>query len=113
MKKYSAHIVLLVVTLLCACSTEKNAFPNKFYHGLTTRYNVYYNANEKLKSAEASLYKKHIDDYDQLLEIYPYGSDAAAKEVTPDLDVAIKKASKAIAKHSMRFKIKRKGEGSR
>ena len=110
MKKYSAHIVLLVVTLLCACSTEKNAFPNKFYHGLTTRYNVYYNANEKLKSAEASLYKKHIDDYDQLLEIYPYGSDAAAKEVTPDLDVAIKKASKAIAKHSMRFKIKRKGE---
>jgi tetratricopeptide (TPR) repeat protein len=99
-----------MVLLLFACSTEKNAFPNKFYHALTTRYNVYFNANEKLKAAEANLLKKHIDDYDNLLEVFPYGTEENAKEVTPDLEIAIKKASKAIDKHSMRFKIKKKGE---
>ncbi len=99
-----------MVLLLFACSTEKNAFPNKFYHSLTTRYNVYFNANEKLKAAEANLFKKHLDDYDHLLEVFPYGTEDNAKEVIPDLDIAIKKASKAIDKHSMRFKIKKKGE---
>ncbi|MCX6182885.1 MAG: hypothetical protein NT150_13255 [Bacteroidetes bacterium] len=109
MKRFSAYTVVLLL-LLHSCSTEKNAFPNKFYHGLTTRYNVYFNANEKLKSAEATLLKKHYDDYDQLLDAFPYGTAENATEVTPELEIAIKKASKAINKHSMRFKIKKKGE---
>ncbi|MFM7022957.1 MAG: tetratricopeptide repeat protein [Flavobacteriales bacterium] len=109
MKRISFYTALFFL-LLNSCSTEKNAFPNRFYHGLTTRYNVYFNANEKLKSAENTLVKTHSDDYDQLLEVFPYGTEDNAKEVTPDLEIAIKKASKAIDKHSMRFKIKKKGE---
>ncbi len=84
---------------------------NKAYHSVTTRYNVYFNGNEKLKQAELTLYTGTVDDYQEIISVFPDGNESSAKEVSALLDISIQKASKGIDKHSMRFKIKNKKDG--
>ena len=84
---------------------------NRGYHALTTRYNVYFNGNEKLKQSEQTLYTGTVDDYQQIISIFPDGNESSAKEVASLLDVSIQKASKGIDRHSMRFKLKNKKDG--
>ena len=96
---------------MISCSKDRNALVNKAYHAVTTRYNVYFNGNEKLKQAEATLYTGTVDDYQQIISVFPDGNESSAKEVSALLDIAIQKASKGIDKHSMRFKIKNKKDG--
>ena len=40
---------LLIILLLTGCSTKKNTKGSRFYHAMTTRYNVYFNGNEAYK----------------------------------------------------------------
>ena len=73
------------------------------YHNLTSHYNVYWNGKEALIEAEKELETTIDDNYNMILPMYNYGTDADAKTVTPLLDRAIEKGSKTILKHSMRF----------
>ena len=43
--------------LLVACSTQKNAFLNRTFHGMTAKYNGYFNANELLALSLTSSYE--------------------------------------------------------
>lgn len=81
---------------------------NRGYHALTTRFNVYFNGNEKLKEAQLTLYNNTVEDYKNIISVFPDGDAVSAKEVGSLLDISIQKASKAIDRHSMRFKIKNK-----
>ena len=86
---------------LAACSTSKNTFPNRAYHNVTNKYNVLWNGQQAMKSAEAEMAKMGKDNYTVRLPIYNYPSKSDLGSALPHLDRTIEKASKSIYKHSM------------
>lgn len=99
-------ISLLLVAVLTACSTSKNTFPNRAYHNVTCRYNVYWNGNQAMKDAEREYAKLSKDNYTAILPIYNYPDKTELGPCLSHLDRTIQKSSKAIHKHSMMFKGK-------
>jgi hypothetical protein len=75
--------LLLVVLIATGCSQEKDAFLNRTFHRLTTRDNGWFNANEKLKEVVAGIEDAHVDNYDEVLPLFVYGSDEQAKACDP------------------------------
>ena len=99
-------ISLLTIAVLAGCSTSKNTFPNRAYHNVTCRYNVYWNGNQAMKDAEKELAKLSKDNYTATLPIYNYPDKTELGPCLSHLDRTIEKSSKAIHKHSMMIKGK-------
>ncbi len=95
--------------LMVGCSTKKDAFVNRQYHAISTKYNVLYNGNKALKDGLEALNYNYEDNYWNLLPIEPLKIDELAlPEMQADTDSSPKefdrteeKAVKAIQKHSM------------
>ena len=85
--KYLFSLVFLC--LFTACSTKKNTFFTRAFHNTTTHYNWYFNGEETLKSTIKKLEDKHQEDYNQLLPIFPIGTQKDAASVSPSLDKAM------------------------
>jgi tetratricopeptide (TPR) repeat protein len=96
--------LLSVLLLVGSCKTTKNKFFNRSYHKTTTRYNWYFNANETYKSGVKKLEDQHKDDFNELLSVYPLGTEKEAQSISPQMDKALKKCAQAISKHSMLIK---------
>jgi len=94
----------VAVVFFTNCSTKKNAFINRAYHGITTRYNIYFNGNESYKEAKALLEKTTEDNYTNILPVYIYPDRKVALSFSPQWDRTIEKCSKAITKHSILIK---------
>lgn len=99
-------ISLLTIAVLMGCSTSKNTFPNRAYHNVTCRYNVYWNGSQAMKDAERELAKLSKDNYTVTLPIYNYPDKTDLGPCLSHLDRTIEKSSKAIHKHSMNIKGK-------
>ena len=110
MRKKTKLFAILCIGLLTAaltgCSTSKNTFPNRAYHNVTCRYNVYWNGNQAMKDAEKELAKLSKDNYTATLPVYNYPDKSDLGPCLSHLDRTIEKASKAIHKHSMMIKGK-------
>ena len=63
---------------------------------MIARYNIYFNATQNLEKATTNLAKKHKDDFEEILPIYPYGTKKDGKSMRSTLDEVMKKASKVI-----------------
>lgn len=74
------------------------------YHNMTAHYNAYFNGSEALKEGINNLSIAHRDNYTQILEIFPEGTEKDIQSISPLMDRTIEKASKVISKHSMEFK---------
>jgi tetratricopeptide (TPR) repeat protein len=102
-------ISLVFIFLFFGCSTKKDAFVNRTYHGISTKYNVLYNGQLALDDGLASLNANYEDNYWEVLPIEPLKVDELAlpgMQVNTDnspqeFDRAEEKAVKAIQKHSM------------
>jgi tetratricopeptide (TPR) repeat protein len=92
--------------MLSACSTKKNTFVRRTYHNLTSHYNVYWNGMDNLRQGTKEYHAGLKDNYALILPVFQYGDKASASKISQYADVAIKKASKAINKHSMTFNRK-------
>lgn len=90
-----------LATILFSCSTEKNTFPNRFYHGMTAKYNGHFNAEELLNQALFTFANSRKDDFYSLLPITPLPNETEVKGMFPAIDTAIVKCSKVILNHSM------------
>ncbi len=66
---------------------------------MTGRFNVYFNGEVKFKEVTDALEKGHQDDFTKILEVFPYGDEAAAKGVAGQVDIVLKKVSLAIQNH--------------
>ena len=97
---------LLMIAVLAGCSTSKNTFPNRAYHNVTCKYNVYWNGEQAMKDAERELAKLSKDNYTATLPIYNYPDKSELGPCLSHLDRTIEKSSKAIHKHSMMIKGK-------
>jgi tetratricopeptide (TPR) repeat protein len=94
------------MTMLSACSTKKNTFVRRTYHNLTAHYNVYWNGMDNLRLGVKEFQASLKDNYAMVLPVYNYGDKSSATKISQYADIAIKKASKTINKHSMYFNRK-------
>lgn len=75
--------------------------PKKFFQNLTTHYNYFFNASNKLNEVIARAKTSHNDDYTSLLSFYNYSLDATAQDKT-QLDSVIYKSQTGIVMHDLR-----------
>ncbi len=104
MKKVSNYLLLLLILLFGAgCVTKKKksdtGFLGKLYHNTTARYNGYFNANELVEESIVQLETQNVDDYNNLLSIYPYATTGNVQGVSSNLDDAIKKVTVVVSLH--------------
>ncbi|MGZ3859514.1 MAG: type IX secretion system periplasmic lipoprotein PorW/SprE [Flavisolibacter sp.] len=75
--------------------------PKHFFQNLTTHYNYYFNANNKLNEVIERAKYSHKDDYSQLLSFYNYSLDVTAGDEM-ELDSVIYKSQTGIVMHDLR-----------
>ncbi|CAM1349551.1 tetratricopeptide repeat protein [Tenacibaculum insulae] len=121
MNKLSKLLVFnLFLVIMYSCGTKKDAFVNRNFHALTTKYNVLFNGEQAYLKGLAEIESKHEDNFWKRLQLEPISFDDS-KIATPVLqpgsgfneneeeeeknatlfDKAEEKAVKAIQKHSM------------
>lgn len=106
---YKIFVVFLLFIVGFSCSTKKDAYVNRQYHAISTKYNVLYNGNEAFLDGLEALNANYEDNYWGILPIEPLKVDELALPgMTGDTDSspqeferAEEKAVKAIQKHSM------------
>ena len=108
-----AHFKLILYSILGgivlnACSTKKDAFINRNWHALNTKYNTLYNGNIAFEYGREELNANYQDDY---WEVLPIERLEVTEEIrldsednNPNFIIAEEKATKAIQKHSMDIK---------
>ncbi|WP_262433291.1 tetratricopeptide repeat protein [Jilunia laotingensis] len=101
-------IALLLLMGVAGCSTKKNTAGTRFYHAMTTRYNVYFNGNEAYKAGCKAIEQGNKDNYMEMLPLYPIGNKSTVGTGGGDFERAIEKSQKAIAVHSIKRKPQRK-----
>ena len=98
---YFCFGVLFISLILSSCSTKRDGISYRIFHNTLGHYNGYFNANELVKKSQLTLANGRKDDYDEVIPLYSYGSVSQKKELTPDLDKAIKKCNKVVKRHTL------------
>lgn len=93
--------VILILLTLASCSTRRDKWLNRNWHGMNTRYNGYYNGRLAIQEAFLELSKAHKDDFNRPIPVYRHGNKDIAQAVNPHTDRALEKGAKMIKKHSM------------
>ena len=75
------------------------SLPKKLYTNTVSRFNYYFNANNKLNELVTKAKEAHHDDYTQLLSFYNYQLDTTAKD---QIDSVIYKCTAGILLHDLR-----------
>jgi outer membrane protein assembly factor BamD (BamD/ComL family) len=73
----------------------------KFFQNLTTHYNYFFNANNKLNEVIEGAKQAYRDDYTELLSFYNYTLEATAQN-SLQLDSVIYKSRTALVMHDLR-----------
>lgn len=104
-KKYFFVAILAISAILLfeGCSTKKNTWTRRTYHNLTSRYNVYWNGTESLKTGITDLRKSVVDDYSQILRVFNYGTKSDANKLNASMERSLEKGAIGVQKHSMVF----------
>ncbi len=92
---------MLLGLVALACNPTRNRRINREWHTLTGHYNVYFNGEQKFIDAIDALEKGHKDDFSKILDVFPYGDEAAAKGGSGQYDEVMKKASLSIQNHTV------------
>ena len=99
-------LILSASVFFSSCSTKKNTLVRRTYHNITAHYNVYWNGMDNMRQGLKEYQAGLKDNYAVVLPVYNYGDKAGTSKISQFADIAIKKASKAINKHSMVFNRK-------
>jgi tetratricopeptide (TPR) repeat protein len=97
--------------ILATCSVEKNTSTTRFYHGMTARYNIYFNGYESFKAGLVKLISGYKDDYAELLKVFEYSDPSTPSLCSSDMEKALQKASKVISLKSITAKPEIKSRG--
>jgi hypothetical protein len=101
---YKFLISFGLLLILTTCSVEKNTGTTRFYHGLTARFNIYFNGYESFKAGLVKINNGYRDDYSELLKVFEFSDPATAQFCSTDMEKAIQKASKLISLKSITAK---------
>ena len=98
------YFLILIFIIVYGCSTKKNTGLTRFYHSLTTKYNILFNGTESYKEGLKTYENSYTDDYSKILPIFIYGNEELASSVKPGMDRTIEKSTKSIRLHSITVK---------
>ncbi len=98
---YKPLAVLGLLLTLTGCSVEKNTGTTRFYHGLTARYNIYFNGYESYKAGIRKINNGYRDDYAELIRVFESDDPETASLCSSDMEKAVQKASKLISLKSI------------
>ena len=91
---------LLMLLMAQSCSTTNHAPVHKqAYHDITSRYNAYHNANEKMKGSLKNIEANVKDNYKEVLRVFPYSDTKQTSALGGDFDAVIKHSTTAIQLH--------------
>lgn len=95
------YLLLLTTIWLSACNPTKDKWMNRKFHTLTGHFNVYFNGEQKLLDAVKQIENSNVNNFVQVLDVFPMGNAEASKASGNLLDDAIKKFSKTIQLHTI------------
>ena len=101
---YPGILITTIFIVVMGCSVEKNTGTTRFYHSLTSKYNIYFNGNESFKAGAEKVVKAYKDDYSELLRVFEYSDPSTVSVSLADMEKAIQKASKIISLKSITAK---------
>jgi tetratricopeptide (TPR) repeat protein len=105
LRTYYLYLILSGALVFNACSTKKDAFVNRNWHALNTKYNVLYNGNLAFEEGRVQLNESYRDNYWDILPVERLEVKDEIKldseNNNPNFIRAEDKATKAIQKHSM------------
>jgi hypothetical protein len=104
------YLIIIISLLVIACSTKKNTALSRFYQGMTTKFNVLYNAKLSYKKGMERMKDSHTNNYAEILDFYLSDDEKARAAAFSDMDRCSAKAMKAIKLHSITVKPKRKNK---
>lgn len=107
--KFIAYLFLSIalVGLFAQCSTKKNNWATRSYHYVTARYNVNFNAKQAFLKGEEAIDANHVDNYSEVLPIYPISNHDNASVASSDMQYVVEKCQKSIKLHSIVKKPKK------
>jgi tetratricopeptide (TPR) repeat protein len=108
--KYAVLLGLLLIPY--SCSVEKNTGASRFYHGMTAKYNIYFNGYESFKAGVLKVTEGYRDDYAEILRVFEFSDPATSSLCNSDMERAIQKASKLISLKSITSKPEIKDKNS-
>ena len=101
-------VIILSGMIVCmGCSTRKNTPATRAYHELTTRYNIYYNAEKTYNEILDNQWEYFTEDYTTFLPFYPSAPLLEKKSSGGPFDPVVDKTSMAIQAHSIAAKPRR------
>lgn len=95
-------LTILLLFFVSACTSSKNADKNfvaRSLDDLVARDNGYFNARLIMKETEQTLWTDQVENYEETLPIFKYGTQEQAAAVQPSMDEVIKKTSFVIQMH--------------
>lgn len=101
-------MAIFLVVLFIGCSTKKNTAATRAFHELTTRYNVYFNAEESYNETLKNISENTKDNYSELLPMFFNSSNpedtVVKRQMGGAFDRVVEKTTKAINEHSISAK---------
>lgn len=96
-----------ILIFLLGCSTKKNTASRRFYHGFTTRYNVFFNGNESFKKGYEKIENGDVPDYSHIINMFAVSNSSTSGLGKSDMNITFEKCQKAIKEHSIKKKPKK------
>jgi len=101
---YRFLTTLGILLFLANCSVEKNTSTTRFYHGLTSKFNIYFNGYESFKAGLAKISRGYRDDFSEMLRVFQTSDPSTVSFCSSDMENAILRASKLISLKSITAK---------
>ncbi|NER13226.1 hypothetical protein GWK08_07230 [Leptobacterium flavescens] len=105
MKKFNYIFFGCLSVFILGCSTKKDAFVNRNWHALNTKYNVLYNGSVAFEEGKKELDATYEDNYWETLPVERLKIKeqiiVPGEAQNPNFERAEEKAAKAIQKHAM------------
>ncbi|TAE39759.1 MAG: hypothetical protein EAY66_02510 [Sphingobacteriales bacterium] len=90
----------MVLAVYSSCSSQNPGYIGRKIQTLTAHYNIYFNAKEGLKESESKIKTSYVENYAELLDIYPVPTEQTSQEQTTPLNEVIKRANTIALKKS-------------
>lgn len=95
-------LILLVITSMISCSTQKNTWATRSFHQMKTKYNIHFNGEKAYNDGLKAIDEAHEDDFSSILPLYPVSDHEAAEASASHMNRAIEKCRKSIKLHSIK-----------
>lgn len=95
-------LTAVCLTLITACSTQKNTPGSRWWHSFNARYNTYYNGSQAYIDGSLEKETGNRDNFTELIPLYTVGNKGSRELGKGNFDRAIEKSEKAIHQHSIK-----------